>query len=151
MKSERKKFSRSGYTLVEILLVLGMIAILAGISMPIYQTFQVKNYLNLGVSNTVQALRRAQLLSQAIEGDANWGVKIESGRIVLFKGVNFSSREEVFDEVSELPESVVPSLDTEFVFQKLSGEPQATGTLVLTANNGESRTLTVNSKGIIEY
>lgn len=141
----------AGYTMVEILLVLAAITILAGMSLPIYQSFQVKNYLDVGVNDAALALRRAQLLSQGVEGDSNWGVKVETGQIVMFKGISFSSRDPSYDETFELPQSITPSGDTEFVFNKVSGEPQSTGSLNLTSANGDEKILTINAKGMVNY
>jgi prepilin-type N-terminal cleavage/methylation domain-containing protein len=57
-----------GFTLIEILLSVALIGILAGLSLPVYQAFQVKNDLSVAVDTVVQSMRRAQMLSRASQG-----------------------------------------------------------------------------------
>lgn len=144
--------TKKGFTLVEMLLVVAVVAALAGISAPIYQSFQVKNDLDVAANNAAQMLRRAQLLAQTVDGDSMWGVKAQSGSLVLFKGTSFSSgRDAAYDEIFDLPSAISPSAVTEFNFNKLTGLPTAGGTLTLTSNNGDVRNIIVNAKGMVSY
>ena len=145
----------SGYTMVEILLVFAMIAIIAGFSIPIYQSFQVKNYLDVAINDTVQALRRAQILSQAVEGDSSWGVNIDNAdnnKITIFKGNSYFGRDTDYDETYELPSSinVDPNL-TEVVYQKMFGLPTTFGDIKFISVNGERKTIRINDKGSFEF
>ncbi len=139
-----------GFTLLELLLSVAAITILAAFSLPVFQSFQVKNDLDLAVATTAQSLKRAQVLSQAVDGDASWGVKIQNGNLTIFKGNNFAGRDNTFDETSDIS-SVNPSGVTEIVFSKFSGMPQITGNIILTSADGSSKTLTINSKGTVDY
>ncbi|MDO8260622.1 MAG: prepilin-type N-terminal cleavage/methylation domain-containing protein, partial [Candidatus Magasanikbacteria bacterium] len=53
-----------GFTLIEMLLTLTVIALLAGLSAPIYMSFQGRNDLNVANSVVVSSLRRAQTLAR---------------------------------------------------------------------------------------
>lgn len=143
--------TRPGLTLIEVLLSLAVIAIIAGIGIPVYQSVQVRNDLDIALVTMAQTLRRAQVLSQGMDGDTHWGVKIETGSITLFRGVSYEARETSFDEVFSMPESITPSGLSEVVLEKLTGFPQSTGTLTLTSSLQESKTLTLNEKGTISY
>ncbi|HNX10947.1 MAG TPA: prepilin-type N-terminal cleavage/methylation domain-containing protein, partial [bacterium] len=57
--------TRKGFTLVEALLVLALLAIVVAISMPLYQNLQVRTDLNNQANITAQTLRRAQALARA--------------------------------------------------------------------------------------
>lgn len=147
-----KKVKRvTGFTLLEVLLSIAIIGILAGISMPIYQSFQVKNDLDVAVNTIVQTLRRAQLLSQAVDGDSSWGVYMQNGSITLFQGADYSSHDSNFDEVFDVPTSITFSGIQEIVFTKFSGEPQTTGIITLNSSTNETRTITINEKGMVSY
>ena len=142
--------SYSGFTLIEILLSVGVIAILSGLSLPVFRGFLVKNDLDAAEDVFVQDLRRAQVLSQAVAGDSTWGVYVQSGSITLFQGPSYSGRDPDFDEIFEISSTVVPSGVTEWVYSKFYGLPQSTGSLVLTSADGEAQTISVNAKGRIE-
>ena len=140
-----------GFTLLEVLLSIAAIAIIAEISVPLYQSFQARNDLDIATVEIAQTLRRTQVLSQSVDGDTSWGVSVQSGSITLFKGTSYAARDTNFDEVFEVPTSITPSGVSEIVFTKFSGNPQTTGTITLTSNTNETRTITINAKGMVNY
>ena len=137
--------------LVEVLLSVVLIAALSAITIPIYQSFQLRNDLELAVETVSQTLRRAQVLAESVSSDAPWGVFVSSTGITLFQGSSFLSRVTSSDEVFDLPSTIFPGGLQEFVFLKFSGEPQATGTLTLTSSGQDTRSVSVNSKGVVTY
>lgn len=137
--------------LLEVLLSVVLIAVLAVITIPIYQSFQVKNDLELAVNTVSQTLRRAQIFAESVASDTAWGVFVGSSSITLFRGPSFSSRVTSSDEVFDLPSTISPGGLREFIFLKFSGEPQATGTLTLTSSANETKSVSVNSKGVVTY
>lgn len=136
---------------MEVLLSIATIAVIAGISIPFYQSFQVRNDLDITANTLVQTLRRAQTLSQAVDGDANWGVKTEISDLILFKGASFATRDTNFDEIFTVPLTITPSGLTEIVFTKFTGLPQSIGTTTLTASTAEIRNININEKGTLTY
>jgi len=140
-----------GFTLLELLLSVAVIGLLAASSIPVYQSFQIRNDLDITAENTAQSLRRAQLLSQAADGDTSWGVKIQSASLVLFKGASYAVRDTTFDEEFAIPTSITPSGVSEVVFTKFTGLPQVSGTINFNSNINETRTVTLNSKGMVSY
>lgn len=140
-----------GFTLIEILLSLACIALISVISIPIYQSFQVRNDLNIASNTIVQSLRRAQVLSQSFSDSDISGLKIQSGSIVVFRGASYSLRDATLDEIFDLPTSIVPTGIGEIIFSKLLGLPNLTGNIVLTSYINESKTITINEKGIVTY
>ncbi|MBI2984047.1 MAG: prepilin-type N-terminal cleavage/methylation domain-containing protein [Candidatus Kerfeldbacteria bacterium] len=144
------KAMRSGITLIEVLLSLTVIGLLVGLAAPVMQSLQARNDLDVAANITAQTLRRAQALAVAVDGDMMWGVVLQPGSVVLFRGSSYAAREPTFDEQYDLAPAITPSGLTEVVFAKLTGRPQAVGTITL-ANPETSRTLTVNELGMIEY
>ena len=140
-----------GFTLLEVLLSIALVGVLAGISMPVLVTLQTKNDLAVAAATIAQSFRRAQVLSLAVDGDTAWGVEVQSGSIVVFKGTSYAARDASYDEIFDLPTSITPSGVSEIVFAKMTGNPQTTGTVTLTTTNSGTSTITVNGKGVISY
>ena len=145
------KTDTEGITLIEVTLSIALIAIIAGISVPVYQSFQARNDLDIATVTIAHSLRRAQLLSQASDGDTNWGVVVQSTAISLFKGISYAARDASYDEIFDLPGSLAPSGVSEIVFTKFTGLPQTTGTIIITSNTNEARSITINQKGAVSY
>lgn len=144
------KIVTKGFSLIEVLMSVATIAIIAGMSVPVYQGFQVRNDAQLAVDAISQSLRRAQLLSQVMAGDSSWGVEI-SDNITLFRGNSFASRNANYDEIFPFYPSLTHTGVDEIVFSKREGMPLSLGTMNIATNTGLLYSLTINSKGIIDY
>jgi len=140
-----------GFTLIEVIIVIAIIGILAGVSFPFYNAILAKNNLAVASSSLAQSYRRAQALSQAVEQDANWGVKIQTGAITVFTGTDYTSRDTAYDEDLNISDSLIITGLNEVVFTKLYGLPETTGTTTLETPTGEQNTVTINVKGMILY
>lgn len=143
--------NKKGFTLIEVLLVVVLVGMLAGVGVPIYQALQSRNDLDIAAVAVAQNLRRAQVLAQAVDGDSTWGVRIQSGSVIVFKGGAFASRDSSYDETFDIAGGIVQSGLNEVVFTKLTGLPQTTGIVTLTSQASEQRTITINTKGAIDY
>jgi len=141
----------AGFTLIEILLYIAVFTLITGVSIPIYLSSQARNDFDITTVTIAQTLRRAQVLAQSVDGDTSWGVKIQSGSIIGFKGISYATRDTNFDEIFEIPGSLTPSGVQEVVFTKFTGLPQTTGSITLSSNTNETRNITVNTKGTVSY
>jgi len=141
----------SGFTLIEIILVVALIGIISGIGLPIYNTMSGSNNLDVAENMLVASLRRAEVLSAASSGDSEWGVGVTPGAFVLFKGSTYASRDVGFDEVYDITDSIQTSGLTEVVFSKMSGAPHFTGGITLTSPSGETKQITINEKGTVDF
>ena len=140
-----------GISMLEILLVVALIAIVAGFSVPVYQSFQVQNDLDIAATTLAQTLRRAQISSQGMRDDTQWGVYVKSGDITLFQGASYTGRDVDYDEVYSVPTTIIPSSNWEVVFDKYTGNLAADSSLILTASNGRTKNIVINTKGMVEY
>lgn len=145
-----KSNSKQGFTLLEMLLSVAAIGILAGFSLPVFRTLLTKNDLDIAIATAAQTLRRAQILSQAVDGNTSWGVKVQSGSITLFKGTSFASRDNSFDETFDMSTSINMGGVTEIVFTKFTGFPQITGNVNLSTES-DARSISINEKGTIGF
>lgn len=138
---------RRAFTAIEVLLTLGVIAVTAGVSVPLYRNFQIRNDLDLAVAQTVHGLARAQLLSQSGQSDGAWGFRVPEGTV--FTGISYELRDATHDEVISLPQDITVSGVTEVMFERVTGKPSVTGIIIFTAGNGDTRTITVSDQGVL--
>lgn len=136
----------TGFTLVEILLVMGMLTFLATIIVPTTLDFYKSQQLDTHTRQIIQALRIAQLSAMSVEEDSSFGVYLTNDNYTLFRGSSYVTRETQYDEVFDLPQIVNISGLSEAVFSKLDGLPSATGQIILT-NNIKTNTIDINEMG----
>ena len=139
---------RPAFSTLELILVIGILGGLAGITIPAYRDYQVRSDLVNATDRVSQALNRAQLRSEAGEQDTEWGFSVS--RSTLFAGKQYDGRNAMFDERYPIPETIATSGLDEVSFAKLTGVPSATGTIVLTSLRGEQRqvSILIDRKGI---
>ncbi len=143
--------SVKGFTMAEVALSLSILAMIFGMTMPLYRTFNVRNDMDIAVVTLVQDYRRAQMLSQITDGDSSWGVHVATGSILIYKGQSFVLRDQTFDEITEISGSIIISGLNDVYFSKQAGLPQSTGTTTFTSVTNETRNVTINQKGMVDY
>lgn len=138
------------FTLIEILLVVIILAVLTGLSIPVSINFYKTQQLDVNVKGVVQSLRRAQLKAMSIESDSIFGVYLTNDSYILFKGSSFDARDISYDEVFDLPQVITVSGIQEIAFSKFEGVPVGalTGDIILNSN-GDSRIININEIGRI--
>jgi len=138
------------FTLVEMLLSIAVIVVLTAIMAPIFVSFQTRNNVDIAAMALVRSLRRAEELSRNGEADSSWGVNVTSSSIIVFKGSSYAARDVNLDEIFTIPSNISFTGTSSMVFSKLYGLPAASSTITLTSVNNESRTVTINTKGLVD-
>lgn len=88
-----------GFTLVELLLVIAIVAFVGATSIPVGSAFLVRNQLKNKTNEIVSSMRTAQLESISGKEDSQWGVSIDASEIILFKGSSYIARDSDFDQI----------------------------------------------------
>lgn len=145
-----KPYDKKGFSIIELIVVVGVFSLIVGISFTSFKEIQKRNSLVLAEESVTQALRRAQTLAVSGSYDSEWGVFMEIGKVTVFQGNDYSARDESFDKVFSVANTVSFSGVTEVWFSKLEGEAQSTGTITLN-QDGVNRVLTLNQQGVIMY
>lgn len=144
--------NQRGFTLLEVLLSVAIIVMLAGLSLPVFTSFNNRNDVDLATQSLTDALRRAQVYARGVKADDQWGVNVQTGTITVFKGANFSARDTNYDEVTATPTTLVPSGITEVTFAKNSATPSTSGSIVLNSSLvNQTKTVTINAKGTVDF
>lgn len=148
---------RQGFTLIEVIVVLGIFAILAALglflSMDFYRGYSFRSEQKILVSILEKA--RSQALSNI--NQARHGVYIEPGKYTIFEGNAWAGPNPSLDEEIKASSSVTisasPPLPLEVVFEQLSGDEVGLGgdkTITLMFGS-QSLTITINNEGRINW
>ena len=137
-----------GFTLIEMLLVVVMIVIVSAIFSPVISDVFFTNNLDSANEGIKTNLRRAQVLARTGENNSDWGLKIENGKLTLFSGADFLSRNQEFDETLDFASNIFLSGDLDIIFVKGKGAP-SDDKLINLSLRGKTRSISINSKGLI--
>jgi prepilin-type N-terminal cleavage/methylation domain-containing protein len=141
--------SRKGFTALEVMLVIGVLGGLAAYVTPAYRDYQIRSDLYNAAEMLTQAIGRAQLRGQAGEHDLPWGFSVSHN--VMFAGETYATRNPLYDERYQIPDTVAHSGLDEVSFARLTGDPSATGTIILTSLRNEQRevNIIIDRQGIV--
>lgn len=146
-----------GFTLVEILVVISLIAFVAIPSILSFSNIRSRQALALGTENLASALKRAHIYAREAKGEAAWGIKFScnNGYSLWSKDSNGILKAEV---ETGLPEPIIfdnctTAIPNEIWFKRGSGDANGDYILFLRPNNSLSPMLSkvvVNSNGSVE-
>lgn len=131
---------RRGFTLVEMLLILGILGIVASFSMPMLRSYQLRNDLARAKDQVIQGLERTKLLARSGKNDTVWSFYIPQG--IIFSGSGFAARNTALDEIYPMPTTVQISGLTQVTYDK-KGLPNVTGEVFLVALSGEGEIVSI--------
>ena len=144
---------RRGFTVLELSVIVGIIAVLTAIALPALRSFGKQSDLNNSAEEIINKLRLAQNKTLASEEASSWGVYFSTttqpNQYILFKGTDFISRSSSSDEVLDVPKSVeIYQLNLaggakEVAFQRITGNAGQSGNIVLRSKADSSQTKTV--------
>lgn len=145
-----KKRAKLGFTLIEMMIVVTIIFILTAAGAKSYFYFKKNTDLNFTAQKIANLIRQTQSKAKAIEQDSVWGINIAKDKVVIFKGNDFANRNNSFDESIVLKNISSVSGKNQFIFDKFSGRPDGSGTLILD-NGTETKNIQINAEGIVGF
>ncbi len=151
-----------GFTLVEILVIIGIMVILVAFAIPSYRFFQRESDLNNSAEEIINTLRLAQSKTLASEGASQYGVyfdqTISPHQYTLFKGTGYTLRDSSFDEIHKLPESIeifainLNGGGSEVIFDRILGTTSHFGSLSIRLKNdpGKTKNIYIENSGQVD-
>ncbi|OGH58926.1 MAG: hypothetical protein A2725_04230 [Candidatus Magasanikbacteria bacterium RIFCSPHIGHO2_01_FULL_33_34] len=157
------KKNNTGFTIIELLIVLGISIILATAAAPLYGSLQVSAQLNENSSLIIQSLRTARERSIAGYNNIQHGVffDINTGAVdsyTLYQGSSYVARQTAYDRFITLDEPlsfssngfIMIGEDVDINFSTGIGRPNNAGIIILSHQVSGNRSIEVNYAGKIE-
>lgn len=149
--------SQKGFTLVELMVVMGIFAILMGISTLSLSNIQRNASLSSEVNKIIPDIRGQQI--KAMSGDtegsgvvSDYGIHFETDSYILFRDTYTAGNAENF-EVALAPNIQISTAFTnaEVIFLKGSGEVSGGGNTVTFTDttNGSTQVVVINDLGVV--
>ncbi|MFZ2303487.1 MAG: prepilin-type N-terminal cleavage/methylation domain-containing protein [Minisyncoccia bacterium] len=142
------KCPRHGFTALEILIVIAILAILLATILPSFMNFRRNSLLNTDTMNLVTLINRARLLSVSSKDDERYGIHLETTKAVLFKGgvydtASSTNETHIFSTGLSLSSIAINGGGSEVLFEKVTGATtqNATTTLLVTGTTSSTTVL----------
>lgn len=141
------------FTLVEILVIVGIVIILMGITIISYRFFLRETDLTQSTEQIINILRLAQNKTLASEGASQYGVYFDQATLTLFKGASYATRDVSFDQIKELPKAIeiydidLAGGENEVVFNRIIGDTSQAGNITLRLISDPTKAVTIYVEG----
>jgi len=147
---------KSAYTLIELLIVIGVLAILTGLASLSLVSFGKASDTETSKTIISGALREARANSMADVEDNIWGLHFENERVIIFadsgSGYNPSSPSNSFRLIAA-HNTITWQLNgggADLEFAKRTGGTVNYGQITITGQSSAEKIITVNSQGAVE-
>lgn len=143
--------TKPGFTLIEVLIVIGVLAIIGSIALGAFSRFRGGSQIDAAVRSVLGTLRSAQSKTLASESDTAYGVHFQADRIVLFRGPTYepsavTNEAVIFQAPIQLTTVSLTGGATDVLFGRITGTTSVSGTLTL-SDGTRSRTITLELSG----
>ncbi len=138
-----------GFTFLELILVMGIVAILVGVATPFLSSFMVRNNWYSGIDLLETAIIKAQnyaMDGKTVNGSRVWGVCMRVNKIRLFNADCDSAN---YREEFTLPNLLVVTGLDNLNFDNPRGEPNSPMEIAV-ATEISSKTIVINEAGMVE-
>lgn len=135
-----------GFTFIELILVVALISIVTAMSAVFYTRFLTQNAVLNTVDQLVGQMHKAQIYAMSGRQGSNWGVNYSSSVITLYSGNSYLARNNAFDEKFSVNSNITVSGFSDINFNRLTGVPNVTPTIIITGNNN-TKSIIINSQG----
>lgn len=137
-----------GFTLIEILVIVGIIFLLAVIGFSGFVVFSEMESINSSIDLIISALHSARTQTLSSKQADQYGVHFENNKIVIFKGTAYnpsdpSNKEKPISSKVEISSISLAGGGQEVIFNRFSGNTAQPGTVTVHSKRDPSKTKTI--------
>ncbi|MBX4198175.1 prepilin-type N-terminal cleavage/methylation domain-containing protein [Candidatus Parcubacteria bacterium] len=147
---------RSGFTILELMIVMGILGLLSYITITTFSLFNTTQALNRDVQLIVTSLEEARSKTISSDDSSQYGIHFATTTITLFKGSSFNSADPLNQIVFLNTTNRVSAITLaggvkDVIFSRISGDVSGSGTVVISSARASStKTVTIYATGIVE-
>lgn len=142
---------RGGFTLLEVVIVVAILALIGATALVSFSNSRRVRDLTTSGGNVLSVLRLAQSKALASEDNSQWGVKLETGQFILFRGTSFASATSTksysLPIAIEIANINLSGGGQEVVFKKLTGTTDQSGTFDVRISGSSANTFSITIDG----
>jgi prepilin-type N-terminal cleavage/methylation domain-containing protein len=149
--------NQKGFSLIEIVLVIAIALILTFIIFSALGSYRRREALRNTPTAVRSILEEARSLTLSSRTDEVYGVRVETNRVVRFKGTTYSASDPnnkpfIIDSTATISAITLNGGGSDIVFQKRTGQTDQYGiiTIELVSDATQTRTVTIHETGLIE-
>jgi prepilin-type N-terminal cleavage/methylation domain-containing protein len=144
-----------GFTFVEILVVIAILGVIAGLSGEAFRNMYESSAHRRGGEEVYRALTDAQSSTLASEGNTVYGVHLTPDSVTRFTGAVYAQgapANKVYEFEGGVTATGTLVAGGDVLFARLTGEPSASGTVLIRNSAGTgTTTIVIHASGLIEY
>lgn len=148
-----KNFYKKGITVVELLIIFAVLAFIFSIIIPQFSKIRENQVLKNGVQDVLSSINKSRSQTLSSLNSSEYGVHIESDKILIFKGTVFSAGDPSNETINIISPATISAITLtgggeDIYFNRLNGAPNKTGTITVSTDSF-SKIITISATGAI--
>lgn len=154
---KKTPMKKSGFTVVEVVVVMALFAISLGLFLVYSQVSQVRADLNVQTASVASYLRLTQSYAASGKGNQPHGIHLESDAYTIFAGAAYDpndpeNREIVLPDTLTIENITLDDDGEDIIFTPPHGATVSHGTFDITSSGtNQTKTITIYSHGTVNY
>ena len=139
-----------GFTIVELLIVIGLLGVVISMGLTVNIDFYSREVRSSEHITLVSLLHRARSNAMNNVNFSNHGVHIEDHAYTTFSATPYDANNPNNQTINGNPNFIISGLD-EVIFEKVSGNTENAGTIIIEDTNGIEKIITIHANGLIDW